>query len=55
MSHLGYQAFGFVHDTTELSGNSSVHYLMLTVLKVLTAGRVDVVIPYFYSLSKFSP
>lgn len=34
MSHLGQQAFRFGHDTTELSGTSSVYYLTLTVLKV---------------------
>lgn len=53
MSHLGYQVFRFVHDTTELSGDSSVCYLMLTMFKAFTAGRVDVVILYFYSLPSF--
>lgn len=55
MSHLGHHVLRCVRGRTEVGGNPRAHFILLTVLEALTAGRVDVVTLYFYSLLKFSP
>lgn len=52
--HLGYQKFWFVCSMTEFSWNCNKNHLMLTMLKLYTVGKSDIITLCFYSLPKFS-